>query len=153
MCNFIQLGGSVHQVPFIQYIVRDYRICTLDNNPLNPGHEISSNYLNYSILDKENLKRLYKDGKKFSSFGSDLAERIRLEVINQKHCVRYLLTSKKSARKIISEVSKSIGIPFIKVVKENSINDQSVIIKPNISSGSKGISVMTKFDENIFQKK
>jgi len=148
-----QLGGSVHQVPFIKYVKSYHQVITIDNRPFNPGHNLSDKYINISILDQSLKDYFSKNNYKISSFGSDLAERIRLEIINKKKSTRYKLTSKIDSRKIIMELSEKIDLPYLKNCSINDLEKKPIVIKPNISSGSKGVSIITKYNKKLLSEK
>tara|TARA_B100000212_G_C27360003_1_gene527758 strand:+ start:207 stop:1274 length:1068 start_codon:yes stop_codon:yes gene_type:complete len=153
MRKIYQLGGSIHQIPFIKFLLEYVEVYTVDNRPQNPGHELSSNYINNTIIDSNFINKLYTRGSKFSSFGSDLAERIRLEAKNKKDTILYKLTSKITSREIIMEISAKVNLPYLMPYKLNNINNKSIIIKPNIASGSRGISILRNYNYDLLNKK
>ena len=147
-----QLGGSIHQIPFIKYLKNYLKVITVDNRPFNPGHKLSDGYINQSILDKSLKDYFIRNNYKISSFGSDLAERIRLEIFDEINSIRHKLTSKIDSRKLIMEISKKIDLPYIKPCSINNLENKAIVVKPNISSGSKGVSVIEKLNNKLLSE-
>ena len=141
----LQLGGAFHQSFFIdELILNNYYVECLDNIPINPGHNYAKISHNISITDIENIKKIIRNEKFIvSSYGSDIAELSRNLIIGDKGKHINLL-KKLSARRLLKKVFIDQKQPNIKIANLNENYQKNYcVIKPNISSGSKGISLVT----------
>ena len=141
-----QLGGAFHQSLFINDLVEAQLVVEcIDNIPSNFGHIVAQKNFDCSITDTQNLSK-YLDQKDdsyiISSYGSDIAELARLNLLNS-NCSSMSLLTKYSARLLLREIFPDQPQPEIYLV--NDITDEflkkssNYYVKPNISSGSKGV--------------
>ncbi len=145
----LQLGGAFHQSFFIDELtLNNYYVECLDNIPINPGHNYAKISHNISITDIENIKKVIQN-KKFivSSYGSDIAELSRNLIIGDKGKHINLL-KKLSARRLLKKVFIDQKQPNIKIANlDENYQENYCVIKPNISSGSKGISLISSAEK------
>ena len=73
--KIIQLGAAFHQSLFIQDCIDlGYEVTTIDNRPCNYGHNISTNSINRSITDAEEIMDCINFEEDIvSAYGSDIA--------------------------------------------------------------------------------
>ena len=140
----LQLGGAFHQSFFIDELIsNNYHVECLDNRPDNPGHNYAKLSHNISIRDVKNIKKIVQNQNFIiSSYGSDIAELTRNTIIGEQGKQINLL-KKLSARNLLQEVFIDQKQPKIKIAElDKQYNKEYCVIKPNISSGSKGISII-----------
>lgn len=140
----LQLGGAFHQSFFIDELtLNNYHVECLDNIPNNPGHNYAKQSHNISITDIKSIKKIVKNQKFIlSSYGSDIAELTR-NIISGDNGKQINLLKKLSARKLLKKVYADQKQPKIKIANlDKQYNEKYFVIKPNISSGSKGISLV-----------
>ncbi len=159
------LGGAFSQIPAIKYAKeKGYYVITVDYLPNNPGHEISDEYHNVSTTDSYKIFKLAKRLKidAISAYASDpaaltaayVSEELNLigspcksvEILSNKNLFRkFLLNNNFNTPWFID------GINLINI--ENKYLGQKAIIKPNDSSGSKGVFTINNIEElrNNFQ--
>lgn len=140
----LQLGGAFHQSFFIDELsLNNYHVESLDNIPSNPGHNYAKLSHNISITDIKNIKKIVQNQNfLISSYGSDIAELTRIVIGD--HGKQINLLKKLSARNLLKEVYTDQKQPKIKIAKlDKKYNEKYCVIKPNISSGSKGISIIS----------
>lgn len=145
----LQLGGAFHQSFFIDELsLNNYHVECLDNIPNNPGHNYAKLSHNISITDIKNIKKVVKKQKFIiSSYGSDIAELTR-NMIGGENGKQIKLLKKLSARKLLKKVYADQKQPKIKIANlDKQYNEKYLVIKPNISSGSKGISLISSRKE------
>ncbi len=139
--KIIQLGGAFHQSFFIEELcLNQFDVECLDNIPDNPGHNYATRSHNISIIDTDKIKNIFgKEDIVFSSYGSDIAEFSR-SILTKEKGNHLRLLKKISARKFLKKVFSNQNQPNIKIANlKEDINIKNCLIKPNISSGSKGI--------------
>ena len=142
--KIIQLGGAFHQSFFIEELcLNQFHVECLDNIPDNPGHNYATCSHNISITDTHKINKIFdKEDIVFSSYGSDIAEFSRSILTNEKGNHLRLL-KKISARNFLRKVFSNQNQPNIKIANlKEDINFKSCVIKPNISSGSKGVELI-----------
>ena len=147
--KLIQLGGAFHQSLFIYELIRkNYFVACLDNVRQNPGHLYSSISFNISITKISEIKKILADEDYIiSSYGSDIAELIRNILIGD-YGNHMNLLKKFSARLFLKEVFSNENQPNIKLISLNeNISNHKYLVKPNISSGSKGVSIINSKKE------
>tara|TARA_B100000886_G_scaffold340156_2_gene308195 strand:+ start:565 stop:1647 length:1083 start_codon:yes stop_codon:yes gene_type:complete len=144
MKKILQLGGSFHQSFFIEELIKnDYHVDCLDNVPDNPGHYYAKNSYNISITDIDKIKKIItNENYIISSYGSDIAE-ISRNILLGETGNHLKLFEKHSARMFLKKVFINQRQPDIKIAdfKEDKLKN-SCVIKPNISSGSKGVFII-----------
>lgn len=161
MKKILILGGSRYIIPVIDKIheLGHYAI-TCDYLPDNIAHKYSDEYCNVSIIDKEAVlnvaKELKVDG--IMSFACDpgvetaayVAEKLNLPTPPYKSVC--ILQNKALFREFLREnnfnVPKAKGYNNVEdAIKDSSIYNWPVIIKPVDSAGSKGVTKVTKIEQ------
>lgn len=157
----LMLGGSLAQVPSIKKAKEmGLYVITCDYLPNNPGHQFADEYYNVSTTDKEGVleiaKTLHIDG--VVCYASDpaaptaayVAESLGLPTSPYRSVD--ILCNKYKFRKFLKEH----GFCTPNVVSSKDFEELfhevqqlkfPVIIKPVDSSGSKGVSILTKIEE------
>jgi hypothetical protein len=139
--KILQLGGAFHQSFFVEELAaNNYFVECLDNLPNNPGHSYAEKS---SITDIKKIKEiLTQDNYIISSYGSDLAELSRNKLVEDNGSHINLLM-KYSARLFLQKVLGKKNQPNIKIAELNTtLSNKSYVVKPNISSGSKNVSIV-----------
>ncbi|MCS6934383.1 MAG: ATP-grasp domain-containing protein [Chitinophagales bacterium] len=151
------LPASVYQVPFIKYAREiGIKVYTLDNVPDNPGHQIADKSVIISSTDINEVLK-FAESEKINAILSPcsdvslltaayVGERMNLIAPNIK-CTE-TLTSKLNFR----EFQLMLNLPHPAFQHVNSLSDNIIIsypfvIKPDKSSGSKGIYIINKESE------
>lgn len=154
MKKLLMLGGSFSQVPAIKYAIETgYYVITCDYLPDNPGHKYANEYYNISTTDKEKVldlaEKLNIDG--ILAFASDpsaptaayISEKLKLPCNNSYNSV-IILSEKDKFRDFQKE--NGFNYPQFKICRDfNDVpgfyksGNHKLIVKPNDSSGSKGI--------------
>ena len=156
----MMLGGSLAQIPSIKKAKEmGCYVITCDYLPNNPGHRFADEYHNVSTTDKEKIleiaKQLNIDG--IVCYASDPAAPTAAYVAEKMN----LSTSPYSSVDILCNKDKfreflrknNFNVPRFKVLQDN-INTCNgltypLIVKPVDSSGSKGVSKVTKPEDLI----
>jgi biotin carboxylase len=147
------LGATENQLPVIQEVeTRDFTSVVVDNNPLNPGHQVASESYSLSTTDSESLVLLGRRLKIVGvvSHGSDPAALSAAVVAAQLSlsgdsvdAVR-LVQNKLTLRKL----QQDLGLPSPEFTQASSPRDLSnfllqsprgIIVKPVDGSGSRGV--------------
>ena len=164
MKKIIFLGAAPHQIPAINEANNlGFKVITVDNRPDNPGHRLAyRSYSNVSTLDKEKVLEIAKDNNAngILSYASDVAMPTSIYVaqnLGLKHhpqkCIE-ILTNKNSFRKFLV-ANKLLPDFFFEEFSEYETGKASafaksrncaMVIKPVDSSGSKGVSILSKID-------
>lgn len=149
------LAASSYQLPVIHAAKRmGYRVITVDNQQDNPGHSFAdksycidtTDYKNIlTLAKKENIDGIISPATDVSvSTAAYVAERMNLPnipldsavLLTNKSLFRQFLKEKKfSTPKVISPINDAL-------LELNFQNDQVWIVKPSVSSGSKGVFVV-----------
>lgn len=144
--TLLVLGGSLYQVPFIEAAQRlGVRVVTADNRPGNPGHGLADAYVECSTVDVEGIchiaRELRVDG--ILAAATDVALDAVAAVVDRLGLAGPLptcvdtLTRKGAFR----TYQRQAGLPHPELF--DGIPPRfPVIVKPNRSSGSKGIQVV-----------
>ena len=147
--KIIQLGGAFHQSFFIEEIKKfGYIVYCLDNVPYNPGHFYADNSFNISTTNIKEIKKIIsKDKFILSSFGSDLGERTRI-ILTEGDSPKLKLFTKHDSRKLLKKTFQNQNQPNIKFASlTEQKSERTLVVKPNISSGSKGVSIIAPNNE------
>ena len=154
--RLIQLGGATYQANLLAYLhEKNYNLDLICLDPYkdNPGHLFAdiSIYKSYTTLESYGYS---SRDTLISSFGSDNAEYIFLSShfgssVADRDIRRSLLT-KSSSRKIFSEVIPESSVSWYEsVLNVDQFYDTDyftrsniLVVKPNISSGSKGVFIL-----------
>ena len=151
--NILQLGASFHQSLFILSCSKSdslNSIITLDNRPNNYGHSFSSRSIDHSITDSRAVYFHAQSAKAhLSAYGSDIAM-LTLTEITICPLTRSLraLCIKSEARPLLQKIwpkyqpriiTHEMGLLDLEYLRSDKI-----VVKPNISSGSKGVSICQK---------
>ena len=155
------LGGSFLQIPLIELAKkRGYYVITCDYLPDNPGHKIANEYHNVSTTDKESVLSLAKklEVDAVIAYASDPAVPTATyvsEVLGLHSCSNdavTILANKDLFRNYLTQ--NGYNAPKADVFESFDHAKQSlstfnlpVMVKPVDSSGSKGISKVTKKSE------
>lgn len=161
MKKVLLLGGSLFQVPSIKKAKElGYYTITCDYLPDNPGHKFADEYHNVSTTDKEAVLALAKNLKidGIVCYASDpaaptaayVAEKMGLP--GQPYKSVEILSNKDLFRKFLTEnnfnVPRAKGFFSIEQAKEDFKNFKlPVMVKPVDSSGSKGVTKISKIEE------
>lgn len=161
MKKLMILGGGINHILFIKKAVEmGYYTITCDYFENNPGHKFAHEYHNVSYMDRDRVLALAKELKidGITCFSADeamttvsyVAEKLGLpsypsksiEIINNKHLFREFLKNNNF------HVPKAKSFTSYEEAKYE-IDDFNlpVMIKPVDSSGSRGISKITKITE------
>ena len=161
MKKLLVLGGTYFQIPVIEYAKsRGHYVITCDYLPNNPGHKLSHEYHNISTTEKEDVltlaKKLKIDG--ILAFASDPAAPTaayvseKLGLTGNKFETVQLMSEKFLFRDFL--LKNSFNVPQFKQYSdlESLFKDIDsfafpMIIKPNDSSGSKGVSRIDKAED------
>ena len=161
MKKVLLLGGSHFQVPSVKKAKElGYYTITCDYLPGNPGHKFADEYHNVSTTDKEAVlslaQKLKIDG--IVCYASDpaaptaayVAEKMSLP--GQPYKSVEILSNKDLFRKFLTEnnfnVPRANGYSSIEQAKEDFKNFKlPVMVKPVDSSGSKGVTKISKIEE------
>lgn len=161
MRKILLLGGSHFQVPSVKKAKElGYYTITCDYLPNNPGHKFADEYQNVSTTDKEAVlalaQKLKIDG--IVCYASDpaaptaayVAEKIGLP--GQPYKSVEILSNKDLFRKFLTEnnfnVPRANGYSSIEQAKEDLKNFKlPIMVKPVDSSGSKGVTKISKIEE------
>lgn len=151
--TLLVLGGSVYQIPFIEAARRlGVRVITADNRPENPGHSLADAYVECSTVDVEGICHVAQewsvDG--ILAAATDVALDAVAATVDRlglvgpgSDCVA-TLTRKAAFR----AYQRQAGLPHPGVCEGPPVGFP-VIVKPNRSSGSKGIQVVNDAAEWI----
>ncbi len=142
--RILQLGAAFHQAFFIEELIKNgYVVESISKYPEDPGHVYSSKSYNISITDIDNIKRVHSNSDYIlSSYGSDIAELTRL-IITKDETPQIKLLKKDTARNFLKQVYPSQRQPNIRIAKRNEkLSTKWRVVKPNISSGSKGVAII-----------
>ncbi|HEY5592376.1 MAG TPA: ATP-grasp domain-containing protein [Paludibacter sp.] len=159
--KFLCLGGAYSQIPFLKEIKeRGYHLILCDYLPNNPGRQFADEYYNISSTDKEAVLKLAQDVKPnfVVAYATDPAAPVAAFVseildlpANTYESVR-ILSEKDKFRNCQRE--NGFNTPeFVSFTEMNITNETfsllkfPFIIKPTDSSGSKGISKVTKKED------
>lgn len=158
MKKVMLLGGSRYLRPVIKACHElGYKAITVDYLPDNYAHQISDEYHNVSILDKDAVLELAKqlDVDGILSFACDpgvvtaayVAEKLGLPTSPYKSVA--LLQNKAAFRKFLTDNGFNVPVAkgyhsIEKALKDVNIYQWPVIVKPTDSAGSKGV---TRVDE------
>lgn len=155
----VQLGAAFHQSLFIQDCIDlGYPVVTLDNRPSNYGHSIASSSINRSITDTNFLNSYFvSENTIFSPYGSDVAMLSWLQLNRNQIAFKHLsdLCKKDTSRKFLQSCFSNHDLhlqPNIYLCNEKAelsylqLTDR-IIVKPNISSGSKGVTIVNDIYE------
>ena len=161
MKKILILGGSRYIIPVIDKIheLGHYAI-TCDYLPDNIAHKHSDEYHNISIIDKEKVLELAQKLKVngIMSFACDpgveiaayVAEKLNLPTPPYKSVC--ILQNKALFREFLRE--NKFNVPYAKgynnvedAIKDSSLFNWPVIIKPVDSAGSKGVTKVTRIEE------
>lgn len=162
------MGGAVHQANFLAYLQQNCSqldlIC-LDPFHENPGHifadrSIYSSYTNLGSYVFSHSNTL------ISTFGSDNAEYIYLTSSFGEHIIdrdiRLQLLTKSSSRALFSQIIPQNSVSWHEKIEStdhffesfSNHRSQKIVVKPNISSGSKGVFIVDSDDDfNLYRKK
>lgn len=146
--TLLVLGGSLYQVPFIRAARRlGVRVVTADNRPGNPGHNLADAYVDCSTADVEGICRIAQEWRVdgILAAATDVALDAVAAVVDRlglagpgSACVA-TLTRKAAFR----AYQRQAGLPHPGVIDALPAAFP-VIVKPNRSSGSKGIQVVSE---------
>ena len=162
MKRILFLGAARFQCPPLLYARRaGYRVVTVDNLPLNPGHQIAHESHTISTVDQAAICRLASDLDidAIVSFASDVsaptaafvAERLGLpgtppDVVN-------VMTDKERFRQLMNQTglqeTRHIGVVADRRTRAREFCaalDWRVLVKPVDSSGSKGVTILRAED-------
>ncbi|BDQ02780.1 ATP-grasp domain-containing protein [Ignavibacterium sp.] len=155
------LGGAPSQVPIIvEAKSRGFYIITCDYLPNNPGHKLADEYYNISTTDVQSVLKLAEElGPDFIvAYASDPAAPVASYVSEKlnKPGNSYQSTRTLAEKDLFRDFLKhnSFNVPnFISTDKHSYKNlidkfnlQFPVIVKPNDSSGSKGVSLVDSID-------
>ena len=149
--KIIQLGAAFHQSLFIQDCIDlGYEVTTIDNRPCNYGHNISTNSINRSITDAEEIMDCINSEEDIvSAYGSDIAMLTWAKLNNKQNlgilCKKY--TARSFLKKCFFNKKSHIQpecylIENLEELLQKLDSEEKVVIKPNISSGSKGVAII-----------
>jgi len=158
------LGGAHAQIPILKEAkARGYYLITCDYLPGNPGHKLANEYYNVSTTDMPGVLNLAKKVKPdlIIAYASDPSAPVAAFVSenlglpgNPYDSVRIL--SEKDLFRAYQK-DRGFNVPeFVLLTEDNHFDEKlrilrfPYIIKPTDSSGSRGISRVTKPDEITF---
>lgn len=149
--TLLVLGGSLYQIPFIEAAHRlGVHVITADNNPENPGHRLADAYVECSTVDVEGVCRIAQEQRVdgILAAATDVALDAVAAAVDRLGlagpgvaCVA-TLTRKAAFR----AYQRQAGLPHPSVF-EGVPAEFPVLVKPNRSSGSKGIKVANDIRE------
>lgn len=162
--TLLVLAASTYQLPAIQSAKNmGYRVVTVDNQPSNPGHILSDKCYCadtvdfdaiFSIAKKEKIDGIISPATDVSvPTAAYVAHQMDLPNIPLDSAV--LLTNKKLFRQFLKE--KNFPAPQIispinnALIELNFNSNRAWIVKPSMSSGSKGISVVHS-EEDLYKQ-
>lgn len=162
------LGASPAQLPPIHYArKKGYYVITCDNRPDNPGHKFADKTYDVSTVEKETIYQIAKDEKinGVLTFASDVSaptaayvsQKLKLpgnsidaiETLVYKSAFREYMKKNKFQSLIFSSFDINQKIEALEFVKNNKL---PLVLKPVDSSGSRGISILSRPDDNAVEK-
>lgn len=155
------LGGAYAQMPILHEAKkRGWYVITCDYTPENPGHKLADEYHNISTTDKQKVLELAKKIKPdyVIAYASDPAAPVAAYVSEQlglpgnSYASVETLSEKDKFRSFLAE--HGFNVPQHMSVQDGQVDDNAlaklrfpVIVKPTDSSGSKGVSKVTKLED------
>lgn len=144
----LQLGASFQQSLFIwDCMTYGHNVHTLDNRPENYGHKISKESINISTTDVDTIRGIITSQDYIiSAYGSDISM-LTLIDLGDSPLLKALrsLCLKTSARRLFRKIwgSKQPRLITQKDYQDGiRLDSDIVVVKPNLSSGSKGVTVI-----------
>lgn len=154
------LAASKYQIPVIEAAKKlGMRVITSDNNPQNPGHQIADQSYNIDTIDKNKILQIAIKEKIHGiiSPASDISVTTASFVANKLNLpgpkleTAQILTNKLAFRSFLK--INSLPHPEAYSINQNNLPDKIIwsnskwIIKPNCSSGSKGVFILNNKNE------
>ncbi len=154
------LAASIYQVPAIEAAKRlGYRVITTDNVPTNPGHALADASYQVDTTDVEGVLRLAAKEK----ISGVIAPGTDVAVITASRVAKALglpgpspeaaaaLTSKLTFRAFLRDAGfacpRVVSVTAAMHLDGSLASNAKWLLKPNCSSGSKGIFIVTSFEE------
>jgi biotin carboxylase len=158
--TLLVLAASLNQIPAIETAKRmGYRTVTTDNIPENPGHALADSSFGVDTTDVENILALARREHVSGVIApvTDVAVVTAAHVSEQLHLVgppvaaACTLTRKYQFREFLRQ--SGFACPRALLLNERRVPDEGLfdgrvwLIKPNRSSGSKGIFILSTYAE------
>ena len=158
--TLLVLAASVNQIPAIETAKRmGYRTITTDNVPENPGHALADSSFGIDTTDVENILALARAEHVSGVIapGTDVAVVTAAHVSQQLHLLgppvaaACILTQKYQFREFLRR--SGFACPRALLLNEGQVPDEGLfdgrswLIKPNRSSGSKGVFILSTYEE------
>ena len=158
--TLLVLAASINQIPAIETAKRmGYRTITTDNIPENPGHALADSSFGIDTTDVENILALARREHVSGVIapGTDVAVVTAAHVSEQLHlqgppaAAACILTQKYQFREFLRR--SGFASPRALLLNEGQVPDEELfdgrawLIKPNRSSGSKGIFILSTYEE------
>ena len=158
--TLLVLAAALYQIPPIETAKRmGYRTITTDNAPGNPGHALADASFEVDTTEIDNILALARREciSGVSSPGTDVAVMTAAHVSEQLHLpgppvtAACVLTQKYQFREFLRRAGFDCPRAFL--VNEHQAPDEELfdgrawLIKPNRSSGSKGIFILSTYEE------
>ncbi|WP_338751855.1 ATP-grasp domain-containing protein [Bacillus sp. FJAT-52991] len=166
MRNFLVFGGSQLQLPAIQRTqALGMKVVVIDRDPTCIGAKVADYF---ECVDTTDFSGAEQVARHYNVVGSmtmsnDLAvptscyvnERLNLplqgqgltDLITDKYSMRQKYAAHQVNSPRFYQISDSDNLAFIKHQLQSALKTKSFIVKPNDSSGSRGVSKMTNIDE------
>jgi len=150
--TLLVLAASTYQLPVIRTAQRlGWRVITTDNNPRNPGHSISDVSYTVDTTDRDGVLSIARTERISGviSPGTDIAVTTAAYVAEELGLAgpplwsASILTNKLAFRSFLKE--NGLPTPSVKRVSEMDLDlclstvDERWVMKPSMSSGSKGV--------------
>jgi biotin carboxylase len=158
--TLLVLAASLNQVPAIETAKRmGYRTITTDNNPENPGHALADSSFGVDTTDVDNILALARREHVSGVIApaTDVAVVTAAHVSEQLHLLgppvaaACILTQKYQFREFLRR--SCFACPRALLLNEGQVPDEELfdgrawLIKPNRSSGSKGVFILSTYEE------